>query len=246
MKRLPILQSSHASRSYSALGFTLLELMIAMSIFSIMGLAAYRLLSGETRLQTELEAHSLELQQWQRGMRRLSDDLRQIAPRPIRLEYGDNEDALYGTSDSLHLTRYGWSNPLHKTRSQLQRIEYRLASFENDSGVNKDFGSESSYQFLQRQVWAVLDRAPDSEPLQQQLLPQVSDLSWRYMDDDKQWHSQWPATQGYGSSGSSTDNGSNQKDSTLPLAIELTLSSQRFGEITRLIVLRAFSEDTSS
>jgi general secretion pathway protein J len=237
MKRLTLSPSS--SRRF-AHGFTLLELMIALSIFSIMGLAAYRLLSGETRLQSELEAHSLELQQWQRGMRRLTDDLRQIAPRPIRLEYGDEEAALYGTSDSLHLTRYGWSNPLHKTRSQLQRIEYRLASEEE----NTEFGNDSSGQLLQRQVWAVLDRAPDSEPLQQRLLPQVSDLSWRYMDNDKQWHSQWPSSQpllGQNSSPSSSDD-----KQSLPLAIEITLTSQRFGEITRLIVLRAFSEDTSS
>ncbi len=228
---------SHSPSRIHAHGFTLLELMIALSIFSIMGLAAYRLLSGETRLQTELEAHSIELQQWQRGMRRLSDDLRQIAPRSIRLEYGDKEAALYGTSDSLHFTRYGWSNPLHKTRSQLQRIEYRLASEDEST----EFGSESSSQILQRQVWAVLDRAPDSEPLQQRLLPQVSDLSWRYMDDDKQWHSQWPSSQSPLSQGSGSSS-SNDKQS-LPLAIELTLTSERFGEITRLIVLRAHSED---
>ncbi len=228
---------SHSSSRILARGFTLLELMIALSIFSIMGLAAYRLLSGESRLQTELEAHSLELQQWQRGMRRLSDDLRQIAPRSIRLEYGDKEAALYGTSDSLHFTRYGWSNPLHKTRSQLQRIEYRLASEDEST----EFGSESSNQILQRQVWAVLDRAPDSEPLQQRLLPHVSDLSWRYMDDDQQWHSRWPESQspfGQGSGSSSSDD-----KQSLPLAIELTLTSERFGEITRLIVLRAHTED---
>ncbi len=240
MQRLTL--SSSPARLY-AHGFTLLELMIALSIFSIMGLAAYRLLSGETRLQSELEAHSQELQQWQRGMRRLTDDLRQIAPRSIRLEYGDSEAALYGTSDSVHLTRYGWSNPLHKTRSKLQRIEYRLASEEETTTV----GSEANGQILLRQVWAVLDRAPDSAPLQQRLLPHVSDLSWRYMDDDKQWHNQWPSSQGYGSGGNhGGSNGSNQNDNTLPLAIELTLTSQRFGEITRLIVLRAHSEDSAS
>ncbi len=242
MKRLTLLPST--SRRF-AHGFTLLELMIALSIFSIMGLAAYRLLSGETHLQSELEAHSLELQQWQRGMRRLTDDLRQIAPRPIRLEYGDEEAALYGTSDSLHLTRYGWSNPLHKTRSQLQRIEYRLASEEE----NTEFGNGSSGQLLQRQVWAVLDRAPDSEPLQQRLLPQVSDLSWRYMDNDKQWHSRWPIQQWPSSQsllGQNSGSSSSDDKQPLPLAIEITLTSQRFGEITRLIVLRAFSEDSSS
>lgn len=205
-------------------GFTLLELMIALSIFSVMGLAAYRLLSGETHLQSELQQHSEELQQWQRGMRRLMADLQQIAPRPVRLEYGDTEAALIGNSDSLHFTRYGWSNPLHKTRSQLQRVELRLASDE-----------DSDTRFLQRVSWAVLDRAPDSEPLPQHLLPKINDISWRYMDDEKQWHSQWPTS-------ASTASDSEDPDK-LPLAIEVTLQSEQLGEISRLVVLRPFAED---
>lgn len=217
-------QISSAPSQRTSAGFTLLELMIALSIFSVMGLAAYRLLSGETHLQSELQQHSQELQQWQRGMRRLTSDLQQIAPRPVRLEYGDTEGALIGNSDSLHFTRSGWSNPLHKTRSQLQRIELRLASSE-----------DTDTRFLQRLSWPVLDRAPDSEALSQHLLPKISDIRWRYMDDKKQWHNQWPASY-------STGDASETKDA-LPLAIEVTLQSEQFGEISRLVVLRAFAED---
>lgn len=204
-------------------GFTLLELMVALSIFSIMGLSAYRLLSGETLVQTHLEDHSAELQQWQRGVGRLTADLRQIAPRSVRIEYGDTEPALYGTSETLTLTRYGWENPLRKARSQLQRVEFGLTS------------TEDHLTFLQRSVWPVLDRAPDSRPLNQNILPRVSDVQWQYMDADKQWLNHWPPN--------NTSDNSPPSPQLLPLAIQVTLQSQNFGEISRLIVLKAWHEE---
>lgn len=193
-------------------GFTLLEVLIALSIFAIMGLASYHLLSGEARTQQALEKQSHEHNYWQRGIMRLTQDLQQAVNRSIREDYGNREPALVGESDSLTLTRGGWSNPLHRVRSELQRVDYRLQTIDEQS-------------FLQRSFWFALDRAPASEPIQQKLLPDIEYLQFRYYHtDNKAWVSQWPPIE--------------EPDIGLPQAIEVTLTSTTKGQVQRLVTLR--------
>ncbi|WP_439134708.1 type II secretion system minor pseudopilin GspJ [Pseudomaricurvus sp.] len=192
-------------------GFTLLEVLIALSIFAIMGLASYHLLSGEARTQEALEKQSYEHNYWQRGMMRLTQDLQQAVNRSIREDYGNREPALKGEADSLMLTRGGWSNPLHRVRSDLQRVDYRLQTIDEQT-------------FLQRSFWFALDRAPASEPVQQTLLPDIDYLQFRYYHrDNKVWVNQWPPPE--------------EPDIGLPQAIEVTLTSPTQGQVQRLITL---------
>lgn len=192
-------------------GFTLLEVLIALSIFAIMGLASYHLLSGEARTQQSLDKQTYEHNYWQRGIMRLTQDLQQTVNRSIREDYGNREPALVGETDSITLTRGGWSNPLHRVRSDLQRVDYRLHTLDEDT-------------YLQRSFWFALDRAPASEPVHQKVLPDIHDLQFRYFHPDNQsWVSQWPPA--------------NQPDAGLPQAIEVTLTSPSKGQIQRLVTL---------
>lgn len=196
-------------------GFTLLEIMIALSIFAIMGLASYQLLRGEVLAQQRLQVASDRLNHWQRGMLRLSQDLLQISPRAIREDYGAAEAALVGESDSVTLTRGGWSNPLQRPRSDLQRVHYRVVADEDDG------------YYLQRSFWPNLDRAPGSEPVSQTLIPGVESISLRYFDgENNEWREQWPPL----AAGLSDIR-------RLPQAIEITLNSAHFGTIRRLVTL---------
>lgn len=196
-------------------GFTLLEVLIALSIFAIMGLASYHLLSGEVRTQTQLEKQSAEHNSWQRGMMRLTQDLQQIIPRTIREDYGDREPALKGDSDSLSFTRQGWNNPLQRSRSDLQRVHYQISR-------------DDDLSYLSRHFWPHLDRAPGSEPIEQKILLGVDDLKIRYYHvEDSQWLNQWPPLAATPS----------KIDISLPQAIEITLSGPQFGEVQRLITL---------
>ena len=76
-------------------------------------------------------------------------DIEQVVPRTVRDEYGDAQSPLVGGED-LQLTRAGWRNPGGRQRSTLQRVGYALEE-----------------QQLVRYCWSVLDRAQDSEPLEQ-------------------------------------------------------------------------------
>ena len=76
-----------------------------------------------------------------------------------------------------------------------------------------------------RRVWPVLDRAPDSLPLEQRLLTGVSDFSLRFRGDRAgRWESAWPP------------DGAGLDEARLPLAVEVALELEGFGRITRLVV----------
>lgn len=208
------------SSAKKAPGFTLLEVLIALSIFAIMGLASYHLLSGETRTQQALAEHSDKHDHWQRGMMRLTQDLQQAVNRSIREDYGTRKPALIGDSDTLTFTRQGWSNPLHQQRSDLQRVDYRIAT------------AAGNLPYLQRSFWLALDRAPASQSINQQLLPGVEQLQLRYFHPEhKVWVQQWPPLE--------------EPDIGLPQAIEVVLSSNDYGQITRLVSLKPKREPQS-
>lgn len=192
--------------------FTLLELLIAVAIFAFIGLAGYRTLNTLIRSDERLAEHHQALRELTRALGVLDRDINQIISRPVRDPYGQWRAALLaGSSDanqnSLELTHQGWRNPLGQPRSTLQRVRWQLS------------GNQ-----LQRQYWTVLDQAPDSAPLTQQVLSEISALRIRLLDEQGQWRSDWPPTEVSGE----------QALTRLPQALELTLVSRRFGELRRL------------
>ncbi|NDV90758.1 type II secretion system minor pseudopilin GspJ [Alteromonas sp. 345S023] len=114
-------------------GFTLLEILIAMAIFTLIGLASTGLLT------TVIDSNALsserfdKLQQLQRAMIIIERDIQQAVPRAARINgeqqnvvmAGGESDA--GDGDSIAFVRSGWHNPqLMLPRSTLQYVAYRL------------------------------------------------------------------------------------------------------------------------
>lgn len=193
-------------------GFTLIEVLVALAIFAILAALAYGTLN-ETLANAELLSARLDrLQAVQRTMRVLSEDLIQLAPRPVRDELGDQYGAALQTSfDSgyaLELTRGGWRNPMALPRGTLQRAAYRI---EEDQ--------------LVRYHWNVLDRTLSNEILGVTLLDGVESVVFRFMRDNGEWTDQWPPQ---GTSGAA---GLRQR----PRAVEIVLTLQPEGTLTRLI-----------
>jgi len=196
-----------------ARGFTLLELMIAIAIFALLSLATYRMLESVMRTDAATRTQEQALREVARAFWSLERDLAQISPRPIRDPYGDQRGAFLGEIDAedgsaaFELTRSGWRNPTGLTRSQLQRVRWRLAG-----------------ETLERVYWVVLDQAVDSEPRVQKVLEGVTALELRFLDKDGVWQSQWPPDP-------------EQQPRRLPQALELKLQHRRYGELTRLLRL---------
>lgn len=200
-------------------GFTLLELLIAIALFALLGLGTYRMLEAVLRSDEVVRAQEIQLRQLGRAVWRLEQDLVQAVPRPVRDGYGDEQNAFIGQfagfegGASLELTRSGWRNPTGMRRANLQRVHWRLAG---DS--------------LERHYWIVLDRDVDSQPRVQRVLDDVTELRMRYLDAENAWHEEWPPFEfGRGDP--------DEQARRLPVAVEVTFDHQRYGTITRLLRL---------
>jgi general secretion pathway protein J len=202
----------HPVQAYRQRGFTLLEILVAVAIFTIVGAMAmggYNELSGQS---ATVEANMERVRAVQTAVMRLSQDFAELEPRPIREAVGDGtQSALKSDGVSLELvslTHSGWTNTAGLQRSTLQRVTYRL-----EDGK------------LYRDQWPVLDRTLTGEPRTVQLLDKVTAVRLRYMDQSRAWREAWP---GSGAAGP-------QAQRSRPLAVEITLELADWGSIVRLI-----------
>ncbi len=186
-----------------AAGFTLLELLVALSLFAVLSVIAY---GG---LRSVLDADRASQQQAERLARMqtlyaiLSRDLRQAVDRPVRDAFGDTLPPLMAQYDQLEFSRSGRRNPAALPRSKLQRIAYHFRD-------NK----------LLRLSWAVLDRAQDSSANEQILLDDIDQFSLSFLDRNDRWLSSWPPS-----------GGQRQPLPPLPRAVEIGFDSEAWGHI---------------
>lgn len=206
-------------------GFTLIELMVAILIFAMISTAAYKLFDSVSRAQQVTDGILDRLDVMQRTLIVIEKDLFQIAPRPIRDEFGDRQKALQApgiNGELVEFTRFGWKNPLKEIRSNLQRVAYILEGDE-----------------LVRYYWPMLDRAPDPIVIRQVLMSEIAGARMKFMDEKKRWQPNWPPqtkVQGF-----PADTGGKQvkqeEQPQMPHAIELTLQHRDFGSLTTILPL---------
>jgi general secretion pathway protein J len=230
----------------AAKGFTLIELMVALFITAIIFVVGYGAINQALRNHEELKEHQDRLSEVQTAVRIMVQDFSELAARPIRDPLGQNwlacfttqsADALSGSTDAapssapaapddedtdtdtddsnpppddggpdlVAFTRGGWANPAGIQRPTLERVSYRFAN-----------GT------LRRMHWTVLDGTEASLPVRRDVLTHVKSVTFRFMNDARQWVTQWP---GLGSSSLRTR----------PFAVEITLQLDDWGQIVRVV-----------
>jgi general secretion pathway protein J len=157
-------------------GFTLVEILVALLVFSVVGLISARLLSQSIDNQNNLQDRGQRLAEVHRAMRILQRDILQLSRRKIRDEQNEILPALMvGNEGLIEFTRVGWRNPLGQPRSEVQRVGYRWQD-----------------EKIVRGYWLTLDRGFDAEPAFQTLLEDVQDIEFFAIDQLGNEHSEWP------------------------------------------------------
>ena len=194
-----------------AKGFTLLELLVSISIFSILGLSAYQMLQTVIESNDRVRSASEGATSLNLAFSILQRDFNQFVPRQIRDQYGDPVAPLVFENEDyvVEFTRGGWSNPAGRSRSRLQRVAYSI-----------DYDKET----LTRHFWEVLDRAEDSKPISQLLLEGVTDFRVTGFTDD--------------SSTALEDEFELEEETTqAPIGVEVVVAVEGVGEVERLFQL---------
>ena len=192
-------------------GFTLLELLVALSIFSILSVMAYGGLKTVINTKESTQQAADRIAEIQLFMTRVSNDLRQAIPRKARNNFGDfmfsmqSQDA---SNDGMEWSRAGYRNPAQLQRSNIQRVSYKLKQ-----------------QELFRITWPVLDRAQDTEAIESMVLSNIESLEWRFLNHENEWLTDWP------------EEGEKAEFNPLPKAVELNIELQDWGKIRRLVLL---------
>ena len=196
-------------------GFTLVELLVAMAIFSIMGTILFVQIHTVMQANTRVEKHADALTQLQKTFQIIGQDIQQMIQRPRRNEWDETEAALLGPSrEQIEFTRTGWNIPpaAEKFRSELQRVRYEL----NDDQ-------------LIRSYWSHVDAGNDSQIKKLTLLTGVKLWRIRYwyrisQQGELSASEQWPPAEWRNSA----------SENHWPLMIECELETEAFGHVSRL------------
>jgi general secretion pathway protein J len=176
------------------LGFTLLEVLVAISIFALIGIASYRVLSSVMLTDERLAQRSEELRTVNRAFWIMQQDFEQIVQRSVRDGSGVRPNWLIVDEKNplpLQFTRGGRANPLGLPRSDMQRVAYKV---DHHPDYEKE-GSEHYHDerhYLLRYTWPMLDGSGDvTKALVQVLLPEVDKLTVA-VQSNMGLMSQWP------------------------------------------------------
>lgn len=166
--------NQHISITQSRLrAFTLLELVVAMAIFSVLSVVAYNglrnfLLAEEVLVESDVEFATLQV-----AINLVERDLKNALTRRIRDEFGDHVAAMRSSEGSLEFTRFRPGIPPEFSLVDMVRIDYVFAE-----------------NALWRRTWHTLDRVPQTSFDERMVLEGIDSLSWEFYQNS--WQNFWP------------------------------------------------------
>ena len=196
-------------------GFTLIEVLIAITLFAVMSGLAYR---GLASILNAKERVTQENTKW-RGVAmffaRLEGDLLAAVPRPIR--------------DSNNLQAEAFiAKPVFskENEGQLMFTRMGLPGAEGVLAAPQRYGYRLKDRTIETLVWPVLDQGQRTVPAVYPVLDGVTALRMRYLNATNQWVDSWPV----GVANSATA-------PRLPKAVEVSLTLESGEELTRLMLV---------
>lgn len=202
-------------------GLTLVELLIAMLVFSAIAAASIYVLRMGIDGRDQLEVADARGRDFTIARTIIRSDLSQIAPRVVSDEFGArpgapfeggdaflNRPGIDGETQLVAFVRRGWANPLNAPRPRLQFVEY----------VYRD-------NRVIRRARPYLDAARDHDVIERVLFDGVSLAEMSFLRGETSagldWVSGWPAP------------GASEP----PRAVRLRIISERHGDLSQLFYL---------
>ena len=192
-------------------GFTLVEVLVALTIFALMSVLGYRGLTAVLEARAHVEDDNRRWREIALTLDLFEQDLGAVVARPVR-DAGDLVQAAFvgdplaigDTAAPLVFSRTGsaWQTGVP---ADAQRHGYRLRA-----------GT------LEQLVWPVLDQAPHSMPAVHPLIDGVERFELRYLDATGTWQPRWPVP---------------GVQTALPAAVEVTVELRDAGRLTRVVAL---------
>lgn len=236
-------------KQFNQFGFTLLEVLIAVTITAIIGIGASQLLMVGVDTQDSLEVRSNEIKNLQRLDLFLRKDLGQLAGRKYKNVYLTLNDAVSNQGDDLIDFSYSGIpantlNTEHKI-SNILRASYSVQSHNHEycadaikSSNNKDSGADNC---LVRLYWPVLDATSNTQPIIQVLIDSVTEAYFSFRGvlidpvnnansvKSNDWQEDWPPF-----------NMSPDMIADL-VQVKFIIVTESFGEITRIYEVPRFA-----
>ena len=190
-------------------GFTLIEMLLSLAIFGMLGLATHSVLNSTMLARDAVVAQNDSLTSIQRAFTILESDFVQLAQRHARIDGEAPSEKLFHAEEYLFdsenigfaFVKDGWTNPaMVLPRSEMQPVAYRLIE-----------GN------LQRLYFNFVDSDIGTEPRVQPMMEGIESITLDYFYD-KEWKKELP------------ENG-------LPKLIKFTLVTKTYGEISRTFPL---------
>ena len=160
-------------------GFTMVEMLVALAIFSMMSVAGVVLLQSASSTQLVVKERLSDLSESARAIGVMESDLAQAIARPVRTTSATTTPAFVANGTEVAgqifaLTRAGQANLDDAPKPELQHVSYAL-----DDGA------------LKRISWSMLD---GGKPQPTILLKNVASVRARFRDAEGNWRPDWDAT----------------------------------------------------
>jgi len=196
-------------------GFTLIEVIIALAIFSLISIAAYKSIDGLIKIKERIENEDRKWRQVMVFLDRFEMDIKQHVNRPIRnandiIEPAWSAQPLFTTQYGTQLTFSRFGNAqLSGYLMDTRRIGYRL--------------NRGSIELVQ---WPSLDIPKGENPEVFEVLQNVNNLNIKYLTNDGRWIEIWPEVAR-----------TNSADTIFPKAVSLDMTMHSGEKIKRLFSL---------
>ncbi len=192
-------------------GYTLIEVLVALTVFAILATITASAMYHAFNTRSRVNAQANQLNELQVAMALIIRDTDQIVERSILGNEMHQFPSFVGEHNYLEFTRGGSVNPTEtERRSTLKRVAYICSG-----------------KKLIRRGWEGLDAPTRKNYRDKVLFNNLEACSFAYLSNSRQVLSEWRA---YGVQ-------QTQKQETLPIAIQLTLSVSEWGNMSLLFII---------